>query len=274
METYNFIAHAMEGEIDLNRLSSGLQAGKKLSWEEPLILSPETLALPQDDAFDKAKVYIYYFGAVVFFNCPDHAIARFYRQIATITDTIKNPRGALYTEQYSLQVEDQAHVTVTNNYATMPARQPVYSDIIAYTLAKSVALERIEALLDVVFDRMEDIIARLHRGQLAVPDDELARTAASILNFKYRSISHIMILDKPDITWEIEEADRLYSTLANIFELQQRYSQIRHKSDTLLDINGVFSGLSHAKRSARLEWIIIILIAIEIVLFLLEMFSH
>jgi uncharacterized Rmd1/YagE family protein len=39
----------------------------------------------------------------------------------------------------------------------------------------------------------------------------------------------------------------------------------------LLDINEVFTGLSHARRSARLEWIIIILIAIEIALFLLEM---
>jgi uncharacterized Rmd1/YagE family protein len=97
-----------------------------------------------------------------------------------------------------------------------------YDDIVAYTIAKSVALEQIEARVKVVFDKMEEIIAMLDRGQLAIPDAELARTAATILNFKYRSLSHIMILDKPDISRDIEEADRLYSTLANMFELNQR----------------------------------------------------
>ncbi len=60
--------------------------------------------------------------------------------------------------------------------------------------------------------------------------------------------------------------------MAGLFELNERYHEIKHKSETLLDMTGVFTGLSHARRSARLEWIIIILIAIEIVLFLLEMF--
>ncbi len=39
-----------------------------------------------------------------------------------------------------------------------------------------------------------------------------------------------------------------------------------------MDITEAFSGLAHAKRGTRLEWIIIILIAFEIVLSLYEMF--
>lgn len=54
--------------------------------------------------------------------------------------------------------------------------------------------------------------------------------------------------------------------------LQQRYQEIKHKSETLLDVTDVFSSLSHARRAARLEWIIIILIAIEIFIYLLEIF--
>jgi uncharacterized Rmd1/YagE family protein len=58
--------------------------------------------------------------------------------------------------------------------------------------------------------------------------------------------------------------------MANQFELPQRYQEIKHKAETLLDITQVFSSLSHARRSARLEWIIIILIAIEIIIYLIE----
>lgn len=274
MDKFAFTAHALEGEIDLNRLAALLQVGRKLSWEEPLVLVPTTLEPYRGEPFAEERVYLYYFGAVVFFNCSEAAMTGFYGAIGRLADTIRSQMGSIYTEQYSLRIDESTAVTVSNNGAIVPARQSAYVDIIAYTLAKSIALEKIEALLDVVFDRMEEIIARLDRGELALPDSQLAKTASSILNFKYRSISHIMILDKPDITWEIEEADRLYSTLSNMFELQQRYNQIRHKADTLLDINSVFAGLSHAKRSARLEWIIIILIALEIGLFLLEMLRH
>ena len=34
----------------------------------------------------------------------------------------------------------------------------------------------------------------------------------------------------------------------------------------------VFTGLSHARRAAHLEWIIIILIAIEIVIYLMQLY--
>lgn len=273
MNDYAFNAYALDGEIDLNRIASGLKVGKKFKWEEPLVLNPETLELLEGGAFNDQRVYLYYFGAAVFFNCQAELISQFYRNISKAVDTFRVPVSRVHRENYSLHLDKEERVAVTNDCAIMQKEEAVYVDIIANIIAKSVALEQIEARVDIVFDKMEEIIAKLDRGQLAVPDSELARTAATILNFKYRSLSHIMILDKPDVTWDIEEADRLYSTLANQFELNQRYSQIKHKSDTLLDINEVFTGLSHARRSARLEWIIIILIAIEIVLFLLDMFQ-
>ena len=117
---------------------------------------------------------------------------------------------------------------------------------------------------------MENLIGRLSQGKFNIPDRNLAILASSILNFKYKSIAHVMVLDKPDITWENPDADRLYSIMANLFELKQRYMEIKHKSETLLDITGVITGLSHAKRATRLEWIIIILIAIEICIYILD----
>jgi uncharacterized Rmd1/YagE family protein len=79
-----------------------------------------------------------------------------------------------------------------------------------------------------------------------------------------------MVLAKPDITWENQEADSLYLTMANLLELSQRYEEIRHKSETLMDITQVFTSLSHASRASRLEVIIIILIFVEIFLYLFQ----
>lgn len=274
MDEYAFNAYALDGELDLNRIAAGLKVAKRYKWEEPLVLNPATLELCEERAFADQRVYLYYFGAAVFFNCPGELISQFYKSISKAADPLRVSVSRIQPENYSLKVSEGERVAITNDRTIVRKEEAVFVDIIASIIAKSVALEQIEARVDIVFDKMEEIIARLDRGQLAVPDTKLARTAATILGFKYRSLSHIMILDKPDVTWDSEEADHLYSTLANLFELNQRYSQIKHKSETLLDINEVFTGLSHARRSARLEWIIIILIVIEIVLFLLEMFRR
>jgi len=177
-----------------------------------------------------------------------------------------------YREEYKLKIEPDSDPVIANDCAIMPRYNLAFLDIICFVIAKSVALERIEESIDTVFDEVEVMIANLGQGKLELPDRDMARLASSILSFKYTSIAHIMVLDKPDITWDNPEADRLYLTMASLFELNPRYLEIKHKSETLLDMTDVFSSLSHARRSARLEWIIIILIAIEIVIYLMQIY--
>jgi len=271
MELFTFKAFAFGGELDLNRLAIRLGISRKYRWEEPMKLNPVTFALASN--LDGEQVYLYYFGGVVFLNCSGDMIVRFLDSIPQYAESLKTQIQLPYREEYRLEIDPERKSIIANDYTVMPRYNQAFMDIICFVIAKSVALERIEERIDLVFDEVEGLIANLGRGKLELPDRDMARLASSILSFKFTSIAHIMVLDKPDITWDNPEADRLYTTMAGLFELNQRYLEIKHKSETLLDMTAVFTGLSHARRSARLEWIIIILIAIEIVLFLLEMFK-
>jgi len=265
-----FTAFALAGEIDLNRLAGQLGIGRRYRWEEPLLLDPETLKPIKEGLGEGRQVYLYYFGGVVFLDCPEQVMADFARRMGEVAEAFKTFSIVKYRETYSLRVEARPEPLVTNHYTVVPAYTSVFLDLIAFVIAKSVALERIEERVDTVLDEVEGLIGLLGQGKLGIPDRRLAKLASTILNFKYRSIAHVMILDKPDITWEDAAADRLYLTMANQFELSQRYQEIKHKSDTLLDITEVFTSLSHARRATRLEWIIIILIFIEIVIYIFE----
>lgn len=265
-----FTAFALAGEIDLNRLAGQLGIHRRYRWEEPLLLNPDTLTPITTEQGQGRQVYLYYFGGVVFIDCPDQVMADFAHRIGNTVEAFKTFSAGRYRETYSLRVEARREPVVANNYAIVPVYAPIFSDLIAFVIAKSVALERIEENVDTVLDEVEGLIALLDKGKVGIPDRRLAKLASTILNFKYRSISHVMILDKPDITWEDPASERLYLTMANQFELSQRYQEIKHKSDTLLDITEVFSSLSHARRAARLEWIIIILIFIEIVIYVFD----
>lgn len=271
MELFAFKAFAFGVELDLNRIAQKLGISRKYRWEEPMKLNPVTITLSA--THDTEMVYLYYFGGVVFLNCSGDIIARFMDAIHNFAESLKGQVQLPYQEEYSLEIDSQREPVIANEGAVMPHSNPLFLDIISFVIAKSVALERIEERIDVVFDEVEGVIARLGRGKIGFSDQAMARLASSVLGFKFTSIAHIMVLDKPDITWDNPQADRLYTTMASLFELNQRYAEIKHKSETLLDITEVFSSLSNARRSARLEWIIITLIAIEIALYLLQIFK-
>lgn len=269
MGTYSFNAFAFAGELDLNRLATVLGISRRYRWEEPMRLNPVTFVAASDG--DNERVYLYYFGSAVFLNYSGDIIARFLDGIRGQVEALKIPQQLVYREEYDLEIDANREPAITNDYAVMPIYNQAFIDIVCFVIAKSVALERIEERVDAVFDEVEVLVANLAQGKLELPDRDMAKLASSILSFKFTSIAHIMVLDKPDITWADPEADRLYLTMARLFELNPRYQEIKHKSETLLDMTDVFSSLSNARRSARLEWIIIVLIAIEIILYLLEM---
>lgn len=270
MQQFQFKAYALAGELDLNRLATRLGIQRKFRWEEPMKLNPVTFSLAA--VADTQQVYLYYFGGIVFFNCSGDIIARFMDSIPQYAEHLKVQPQLPYQEEYRLEIDPEGEPAIANDCAVMPQYNLAFLDIICFVIAKSVALERIEERVDVVFDEVEGLIANLGKGRLELPDRDMARLASSILSFKFTSIAHIMVLDKPDITWDNPEADRLYLTMAKLFELDERYQEIKHKSETLLDMTDVFTGLSHARRSARLEWIIIILIAIEILIYLIQLY--
>ena len=270
MENVTFAAYALNGELDLNRLALGLGIQRRYRWEEPMLLNPVTFTPVEERLKEREQVYLYYFGGIVFVNCSGEMVSRFFGELARVSDLFRGVPQIRFRDDYALWYGPEERPAITNDHAVMPAHNPAFVDIICFVIAKSVALERIEARVDTVLDEMEGLIAQLDAGRLGISDRRLAKLASSILHFKYASIAQIMVLDKPEITWDNPDADRFYLTMANLFELSQRYQEIKLKSETLLDATTVFTGLSHARRSARLEWIIIALIFIEIVIYIFD----
>ena len=266
MDAMNFKAFALNGELDLNKLAASLGISRRYRWEEPMLLNPVTFTPVEDPGQERLMVYLYYFGGVVFVNCSEEIISRLFSELAKMSDLLRGSPQLRYKDDYALRKGDTDKPVITNDYAVMPALDHVFVSIISFVIAKSVALEQIEDRIDAVLDEVEEFIDQLKHGRLGISDERLAKLAASILTFKYASISYVMVLDKPEVTWDNLEADRLYKTMANLFELSQRFQEIKHKSDTLKDVLEVVTGLTHAKRSSRLEWIIIGLIFFEILL--------
>ncbi len=271
MATALFKAAAVASEIGLNGIAAHFGIRRKYRWEDSLVLGEGALKGVVLDPAGKA-VFLFSFGSVVFVNCQHHEMMDVIRYLAQVENSLANVARFEYTDEYRIEAAADGEEPSVNNDCLVVSREEGYQrEIVATVLAKSVALERTESGTNALLDDSEDVVAYLGQGRLTASDEQLARMSARILGFRLSTLSHIMLLDKPDITWVNEGAAALYDELGALFELADRNESIRHKTEALMDITTVFAGLAHAKRGNRLEWAVIILIAIEIVLSVFEM---
>lgn len=265
MKTAEMKAVMVANEINLNEIAAHFGINKKFKWEDILCLDSNHLKGILKEVENK-RVFIFHFGSMVFMNVTFHEIKDVLNYLKKLDNSLPIKSAFDQMEEYKVKVGDPEEYIVDNEAVTIPEELYFYYEIAAMILAKSVALDKIEIDVDAVFDKVEEIMDKLKEGNLNIKDRQLSSLSARILTFKYNTISYIMLLDKPDIVWDNTDAERVYNDLSHLFELDERYENVRMKTEALMDITEMFASLAMSRRDARLEWIIIILIAVEIVM--------
>ena len=78
-------------------------------------------------------------------------------------------------------------------------------------------------------------------------------------------ISAISLLDKPEVTWEDEFADRLHGKLRRALEVGERHAALDAKLITIREALTALLELGAERRMLWLEVAVVLLIALEIV---------
>lgn len=265
MQKWEFKSLILSNEINLNTIAAHFGINNKFKWDEPLILSENGLkGILKETNFK--FVYIYYFGAMVFINMEYHEIQDIIKYIKNIDLKLQNNNPNQFTDEYCLEVDEKHEYGLYNDIMTSNEFMPYYLDIISLVLAKSTSLTVIEANIDKLLDNIEDVINYLDTGKFNMSDDQIAKTSAKVLRFKYTTISSLMLFEKPKAAWINEDIENFYIQMVGLFEINDRYGKIAHKTEILQDITEVFSSLTHEKRGTKLEIMVIILILFELII--------
>lgn len=145
---------------------------------------------------------------------------------------------------------------------------------VAVAMAKSAVLSHYEQRVAQVFDRIEDMAHRLRHGSGPRRGGNLMREIGEVLLTQARTVGRVEVTEKPEITWDRPELDRLYDRLAREFELYDRDLALNRKLVLIAGTAHTHLDLLFSRRSLRVEWYIVILIVIEIVISLYELFGH
>jgi required for meiotic nuclear division protein 1 len=271
LRVYDFRTVVFSKEININKIANQFNIFKKYKWEDPFILKSSDLKGIIEDTNNEKYIYMFSFGSCVFINMNEDEIKRFIEYIESENKSgeyIRVNRSYIdkFYDDFSLEINEKEKDIILDDKMVISEIHDNYLDIISIVLAKSVALERVEHEIFKIFDKFEPTLDILESGKLNIRDKYLAKQAASILNFKYATVSYIMIDETPDLAWQNSELAVLYEKLSKFFDLEDRYESVIHKIDILMTILDNFTNLVHAHRSTMLEWWIIALFIFEIVL--------
>lgn len=144
--------------------------------------------------------------------------------------------------------------------------------VVAQVLAKSTVLAYYERRVTDVFERVEELAAQLKRGGRIARNRDLLRDIGDVLLIQARTVGRAEVSEKPEITWEYPDLDRLYERLGAEYELRERDLALTRKLEVIANTAETYLDLLRSRQSLRVEWYIVILIVVEIVLSLYELF--
>lgn len=145
--------------------------------------------------------------------------------------------------------------------------------VIADALAKNVALTRDEREVSRVFEVIEPLAADLaKRGRTPVGRANMLRLIGRALLVRHRMTGRVEVEEKPDVLWDRWDLERLHSRLADEYELKERATILARKLEVVSETARALTELIDASRSLRLEVLIVLLIVVEVLLALYELF--
>ena len=147
--------------------------------------------------------------------------------------------------------------------------------VVADALAKSVVLGRDEREAAHVLDTIEPFARELATsGKTSRNRTDLLKLMGSALLVQHRVSGRVAVGEKPDVLWDRPDLERLYARLEDEYELSERVETLNRKLSVISDTATTLADIIDTKRSVRLEIIVIVLIAFEIVIASYELFAR
>jgi uncharacterized Rmd1/YagE family protein len=146
--------------------------------------------------------------------------------------------------------------------------------ILSLVLSRSIALDFYDMEVEKALSENEIIMKSfMEKGKTNQSSKRLIQKIGFAMNIRHQTVTQMAFLDKPDLTWEDESLDKFYKNLAEYYELDDRYEVLDDKLETIFRNVEFISDYITARRTFAAEVIIIILIAVELVIFFAEKFT-
>jgi uncharacterized Rmd1/YagE family protein len=145
--------------------------------------------------------------------------------------------------------------------------------VISTVMAQTVALDTYNDTVDELLIKFANINSTVKKtGKFTSHDRHfLFKTVATNNSIFIDMISKTRIKDRSDAAWALTEYSKIHNRLKDEFEIEDRFESIDFKLNLIQQNAKFFMEVLHYENSNKLEWVIVVLIAVECVLMMTDM---
>lgn len=207
-------------------------------------------------------VYVFKYGVVCFLNYAEEARKAFLQRMNPFC---KNVFEQPLSEEFEVESNAQENKFGFNKIEIVKPDIEVLR-LIMLNVSQSVSLDYYSELTNGLQEETHShTLALERRGRLNISGKNLKMYIGKTLNLKNRIAENLYIFDSPPETWEDENLSRIDLGLKKTFDLQERYRDIREGLEIIGENLELFKDLLQYRNSTVLEWIVIILVALEVI---------
>lgn len=208
------------------------------------------------------------YGVVVVFNLDTTEETQY---LESLMPLIKEPSLESVFEELTLAFHPGTKERLEQNTLWLKDFSAERLQIVAEALAKSVVLEYYEQKVFSLFDQIKPFTTAIQNPQQRPPKEkELLRYIGGTLLIQQKMLGIVEVGDKPDPIWDFPDLNRLYLRLEDEYELRERLLILEQKLTLISRSVETALGILQQGSSHRVEWYIVILIVVEILLSIYE----
>lgn len=266
------IAFATAEQYQLERLSYALQnqnfyeTKQRLSNEE---CGPDVLHITAkyDIANSSSDVYFFREGTVVLWNCTDTEINNILHFLKPFEKEAYDDTTVLQESEIMLYNTGESTARLKNN--SFYISKNIDSDMEKYTFSNamslSVKLGIWEASLERYVESMAHVTGNLRKGgSIQISRPEMLRKTGELFALRHLINLSSDLLDVPDFYWDREQLEKLYQQTCSYFSINRRTRVMNEKLNHCVELADLINSNLNDNHHVRLEWMIIILIMVEV----------
>jgi len=211
---------------------------------------------------DLKFVFIYRFGAIVFFNMDTKEVEE---ELSRIRGILGPDLDDKTSETFHIKIGDQDRFEF--DYAELRSINIKTIGMIALTVGQSAALETYEIHSDRMLHNSANFMQRLAKvGSVPLRGKILLKFIGSAAGTRQEIVANLAILDPPEEAWLSHEMQKIFKETQQCFDIDVRFRALDRKLTLVQDNLEILANLVTNRRAAILEILIVGLIALELIL--------
>ena len=236
-----------------------------MKGRHPAQLYRDVIAIDISTAFEKKYIFIFPYGASVFWNIPQESIQALLAEWKAFeTDPIE-----IEIDEFTYTIGDTAKVI--EDEITLPNDEAETKLAISHGIAQSVKLNSFETAILKTFNTTRFIPVDLAKtGKIPLSRNAIRKKMGEIFLERATITLHVDALDPPDFFWEYPELESYYKMITSYLDLLPRVEVLNKRLNIIHELFEVLGSELNHQHSSHLEWTIIILIVIEVVISIIK----